>query len=72
MISSYVSMKEQSCGTCEYFALDDQNTYCGTCLWSTKNPVPIAYTDNILYDGNIIGTYRTWGTDCPCWSEKNE
>ena len=64
MICSYVSINEQSCGTCEYFSQDHSNTTCGTCWWATKNPVPIAYVENISV------TYAAWGKDCPCWIEK--
>lgn len=57
-------MNEQSCGTCEYFTKDYQNTTIGTCWWVTGNIVPTAYADK------IITTYSTWGKDCPCWIEK--
>ena len=65
IISEFRPITEKSCGTCEYFTSDHSNTTSGTCWWATKNPVPIAYTDNISI------TYSTWGEDCPCWTEKN-
>ena len=64
MISSYVSFNEQSCNTCDYFLQINSDIDNGDCLWIIRNPVPIAYNDN------VSSTYRTWGKDCPCWAEK--
>ena len=64
MISSYVSINEQSCGTCIYFSQNNPEIDSGDCWWILRNPVPIAYSDN------VNSTYRTWGEDCPCWSGK--
>ena len=72
MISSDASIEDigQFCDNCEYFNPDKTDASFGICLWSSRNPVPIAYTDNISYIGHISITRRYWGKDCPCWSVK--
>lgn len=58
-------MTEKSCGTCDYFSETNSDIYSGDCLWILRNPVPIAYSDN------VSSTYRTWGEECACWEADN-
>ncbi len=64
MISNQKSIvkKEQSCGTCEYFTKNSNDTD-GACWWFCENKTPFNNT-------SPVPTTSTWGKDCPCWIEK--
>ena len=60
-------MTEQSCKSCDYFTLEDDDSYgypYGFCWWASRHPVPSCYVER------ESETEADSGAACPCWRPK--